>query len=59
MSGRIELDFTHGLAEPRVEFAPRGVRLTLSHGETSLTVVLSRASFEALWLAIIRFLKEA
>ena len=53
MSMRIDLDFHHGLAEPKVERGPDGgLRLSLVRGQETVVVHLSLASLEALWLSL-------
>ena len=53
MTTRIECDFRHGLADPKVTRGPFGQTLCLVHGQTSITVALSEASLRALWLAVV------
>ena len=51
MTMRIDLDFHHGLAEPRVQREPDGrLCLSLTRGQEMVVVHLSLASLEALWL---------
>jgi hypothetical protein len=52
MTTRIELDFRHGLTEPRVEHGPEGPRLTLTRGQEQVVVLLPRESLGAIWLAV-------
>jgi len=52
MTTRIELDFRHGLTEPRVEHVPDGARLSLTRGQEELVVVLPTHGLSALWLAV-------
>lgn len=53
MSMRIDLDFQHGLAEPKVERRPDGALcVSLTRGQEMVVVQLSLASLEALWLAL-------
>ena len=52
MTTRIELDFRHGLTEPRVEHGPEGPRLSLTCGQEQVLVLLPRHSLSTLWLAV-------
>ena len=51
MTTRIELDFRHALAEPQITHEAGGPRLSLTHGEESVIVLLSESNLSALWLA--------
>ena len=52
MTTRIELDFRHGLTEPAVTHGPDGPRLSLTHGQEELVLLLPGAALSGLWLAI-------
>ncbi len=52
MTTRIELDFRHGLTEPRVEHGPEGPRLSLTRGQEQVVVLLPQHALSALWVAI-------
>ena len=52
MTTRIELDFRHGLTEPRVEHAPDGPRLSLRNGQAHVVLRLPEHALSALWLAV-------
>ena len=49
---RIELDFRHGLTEPRVEQSPEGPRLSLTRGQEEILLLLPHHGLTALWVAI-------
>ena len=51
MTMRIECDFRHMLAEPRITPGPDGHQLALTHGPDTVIIGLSDASLSALWMA--------
>jgi hypothetical protein len=52
MTTRIELDFRHGLVEPRVEPSAEGPRLSLTRGQEQVVVLLPDRALSALWVAV-------
>ena len=52
MTTRIECDFRHGLADPRITRGPEGPVLSLVQGQESVSIALSEHSLRALWLAV-------
>ena len=52
MTTRIELDFRYGLTEPLVEHVPDGARLSLTHGQAQIVLLLPHHALSALWLAV-------
>lgn len=57
MITRIDLDFRHGLTEPRVEHGPAGPRLQLTRGQEEVVVLLPPHALGALWLAVTKGLE--
>ena len=47
---RIECDFRHQLAEPRITQEPDGPKLTVTHGQDTVILGLTEASLSALGL---------
>ena len=52
MTTRIECDFRHGLADPRITRGPEGPVLSLVQGKETVSIALSEDSLRALWLAL-------
>jgi hypothetical protein len=52
VSMRMELDFRHGLAEPRVEVGREGVSISLTRANETAVIHVTPASLDALWLAV-------
>ena len=59
MTIRIELDFRHGLTEPRVEHTPEGPRLSLTRGQEQVVVRLPLCALDAIALAVVASYHEA
>ena len=58
MSMRMDLDFRHGLTEPRITRGADGPTLSLTRGQEMVVVHLSLPSLEALALAVLLAMAE-